>query len=69
MFRLDERFLLCYDRASSVLSSSLRLPTVAGCAFFMNKAGASFEGEFAIRWQDQSTHFGGFCEPMPARFI
>ncbi|KAJ7251360.1 CNH domain-containing protein [Mycena rebaudengoi] len=41
MFRLDERFLLCYDR----------------CAFFMNKAGASFEGEFAIRWQDQSTHF------------
>ncbi|KAJ6619959.1 CNH domain-containing protein [Mycena sp. CBHHK59/15] len=41
MFRVDERFLLCYDR----------------CAFFMNKAGASSEAAFALRWQDVSKRF------------
>ncbi|KAJ7696426.1 CNH domain-containing protein [Mycena rosella] len=41
MFRVDERFLLCYDR----------------CAFFMDKAGASSERAFALRWADAAKQF------------
>ncbi|KAJ7140284.1 CNH domain-containing protein [Mycena crocata] len=41
MFRVDERFLLCYDR----------------CAFFMDKAGTSTEAEFTIRWEDTADQF------------
>ncbi|KAJ6581795.1 CNH domain-containing protein [Mycena capillaripes] len=41
MFRVDERFLLCYDR----------------CAFFMDKAGTSFEAAFAIRWEGTAKQF------------
>ncbi|KAJ6514954.1 CNH domain-containing protein [Mycena vitilis] len=41
MFRVDERFLLCYDR----------------CAFFMDKAGNSFEAAFTIRWEDTAKQF------------
>ncbi|KAJ7491923.1 CNH domain-containing protein [Mycena latifolia] len=41
MFRVDERFLLCYDR----------------CAFFMDKAGASSEHAFALRWVDPAKQF------------
>ncbi|KAJ7509903.1 CNH domain-containing protein [Mycena galericulata] len=41
MFRVSERFLLCYDR----------------CAFYMDKAGVSSEGEFAIRWPDSAKQF------------
>ncbi|KAJ7300882.1 CNH domain-containing protein [Mycena albidolilacea] len=41
MFRVDERFLLCYDR----------------CAFYMNKAGTSFEADFAIRWEEPAKQF------------
>ncbi|KAJ7117716.1 CNH domain-containing protein [Mycena epipterygia] len=41
MFRLGNRFLLCYDRI----------------AFFMDKAGASSEHTFAIRWSDPAKQF------------
>ncbi|KAJ7698898.1 CNH domain-containing protein [Mycena rosella] len=41
MFRVDERFLLCYDR----------------CAFFMDKAGSSSERAFALRWADAAKQF------------
>ncbi|KAF7356432.1 CNH domain-containing protein [Mycena venus] len=41
MFRVDERFLLCYDR----------------CAFFMDKAGTSYEADFAIRWEEPTKQF------------
>ncbi|KAF8216744.1 CNH domain-containing protein [Mycena galopus ATCC 62051] len=42
MFRVDElRFLLCYDR----------------CAFYMDRSGASFEAEFAIRWEEPAKQF------------
>ncbi|KAJ6527266.1 CNH domain-containing protein [Mycena vulgaris] len=41
MFRVGERFLLCYDR----------------CAFFMDKSGASSERAFALRWVDPATQF------------
>ncbi|KAJ7656261.1 CNH domain-containing protein [Mycena polygramma] len=41
IFRVDERFLLCYDR----------------CAFFTDKAGISFEATFAIRWVDNARQF------------
>ncbi|KAJ7091527.1 CNH domain-containing protein [Mycena belliarum] len=41
LFRVDERFLVCYDR----------------CAFFMDKAGASSEHAFALRWVDAAKQF------------
>ncbi|KAJ7019799.1 CNH domain-containing protein [Mycena alexandri] len=41
MFRVGERFLLCYDR----------------CAFYMDKAGTSFEAAFTIRWDNPAKQF------------
>ncbi|KAJ7625501.1 CNH domain-containing protein [Roridomyces roridus] len=41
MFRVEERFLLCYDC----------------CAFYMDKAGTSFEHAFAIRWSEPAKDF------------
>nr|GAT47370.1 predicted protein [Mycena chlorophos] len=41
MFRVDARFLLCFDR----------------CAFFIDKAGASSEHDFALRWTDSAKQF------------
>ncbi|KAJ7224082.1 CNH domain-containing protein [Mycena pura] len=41
MFRIDDRFLLCYDR----------------CAFFIDKAGTSSEAAFALRWEDAAKQF------------
>ncbi|KAJ7180852.1 CNH domain-containing protein [Mycena filopes] len=41
MFRVDERFLLCYDR----------------CAFYMDKAGTSFQAAFMIRWDNPAKQF------------
>ncbi|KAJ7781896.1 CNH domain-containing protein [Mycena maculata] len=41
MFRVEDRFLLCYDR----------------CAFFMDKAGVSYESAFAVRWEDHAKQF------------
>jgi hypothetical protein len=29
-----------------------------GCAFYMNKAGTSFEADFAIRWEEPAKQFG-----------
>ncbi|KAJ7716142.1 CNH domain-containing protein [Mycena metata] len=41
MFRVGERFLLCYDC----------------CAFYMDKAGTSYEAAFTIRWNNPAKQF------------